>query len=42
MNGKGAKRRPGDSKKYRENYDKIFNKQNAPKTKNTNLIGSKN
>mgnify|MGYP000985827681 FL=1 len=28
MNGKGSKRRPGDEKKYRENWDAIFGKKN--------------
>ena len=28
-NGKGCKRRPGDCKKYRDNYDKIFGKEGA-------------
>ncbi len=27
MNGKGSKRRPGDEKKYRENWDTIFTKK---------------
>jgi hypothetical protein len=28
MNGKGSKRRPGDEKKYRANWDAIFSKKN--------------
>ncbi len=27
MNGKGSKRRPGDEKKYRDNWDAIFGKK---------------
>lgn len=27
MAGKGSKRRPGDEKKYRENWDEIFGKK---------------
>jgi hypothetical protein len=27
MNGKGSKRRPGDEKKFRENWDQIFGKK---------------
>jgi hypothetical protein len=27
MAGKGSKRRPGDEKKYRENWDSIFSKK---------------
>ena len=27
MSGKGDKRRPEDAKKFRDNYDKIFNKK---------------
>jgi len=27
MVGKGSKRRPGDDKKYRENWEKIFGKK---------------
>lgn len=27
MNGKGSRRRPGDEKKYRENWDAIFGRK---------------
>jgi len=29
MNGKGSKRRPGDEKRYRENWDDIFGKKRS-------------
>jgi hypothetical protein len=31
MNGKGDKRRPEDSKKFRENYEKTFGKSETLK-----------
>jgi hypothetical protein len=29
MNGKGSKRRPGNEKRYRENWDEVFGKKKS-------------
>jgi hypothetical protein len=31
MSGKGSKQRPTDMQKYRDNWDKIFNKEKSEK-----------
>lgn len=35
MAGKGSKRRPGDEKKYRENWDEIFGKKSNNNSTNS-------
>lgn len=35
---KGSKQRPGDSQKYRDQYDQIFGKKKQPKEKDENKL----